>query len=190
MQKLLAVFDFETTGLDPFRHWPLEVGVVVVDVESGELLFQYGSSIEVPEHAFKFASAEALRVNGYTLERAVEGEPTDSVLAVLESVRKMFPLAVFAAHNTHFDYRVLQTFYERHEAYARFSWGHRCVDLATLGFFMLGTGKSDEIFAKLDVAEDPEPRHSALGDARRTARALVKLYARVPRVVPHREGRS
>lgn len=182
MTKFLVV-DTETGGTDPQKQSVLSVGLVVW--ENGCL----GAQLEilVAENPI-VTTPEAMAVNRIDLkshkERALNPaaavEGIDRFLAenfgdVLEVGGKV----VLAGHNIGFDVGFLKRLYrlagETFEA--RFS--HRSIDTASILRFLNLCGlipetalNSDGAFAFLGVEPDAPSRHTALGDARATARLL------------------
>ncbi|MEO1797572.1 MAG: 3'-5' exonuclease, partial [Pseudomonadota bacterium] len=82
--------------------------------------------------------------------------------------------AVLVAHNAPFDLGLLK----RHEAGAGIVWDHPVLDTVLLSSIAFGATEDhslDALCERLEIEIAPEARHSALGDARATAEALLKL---------------
>ncbi len=75
-----AIFlDIETTGLDPLRHSPLDIAIKIVDLSELSLKGEYSSAIKVSPQKWLESDPTSVQINGYTLERAENGAPIESV---------------------------------------------------------------------------------------------------------------
>ncbi|MEO0503152.1 MAG: exonuclease domain-containing protein, partial [Pseudomonadota bacterium] len=82
--------------------------------------------------------------------------------------------AVLVAHNAPFD----MAFLRRAEAQMGVTWDHPVLDTVLLSAIVFGTNEDhtlDALCDRLGLTIPPDLRHTALGDARVTAQALVTL---------------
>jgi len=171
----IAVFDFETTGVDPTTCRPVSVAVVHVDaLGESEPVLAYSSlidpSILIP--------AEATEVHGITNER-VAGAPTIETVApdLLEALHGH----TLAAYNLTYDWQVLERrvpgcppfrgicAYVMARAVDKYQTGKRLTDVA---------GRRGMSF----------DAHDAAADAMVTARLLPVLLRELGRGKPGRYG--
>ena len=105
--KKIAFVDLETTGLDPFKHEIIEIGLVIYDVEKGTL-----EELNFKIRPMNIAAAEpkALEVNGYTESGWKNALP---LRAVLQEVSSRCSGAYFLAYNATFDWSFLEAAYEK-----------------------------------------------------------------------------
>jgi ribonuclease T len=183
------VIDVETGGLDPQRHAILSLGVVALDTASGhttalELLINDPHG-DVTEEAIRKNRLDpiAVRRTGLSPEEAVS-RLEDFVLPHLQAGQK----AVLAGHHVAFDVAFLRRLYRLAAAEDDFNarYGYRTVDLHSAYMLLAEAGlvpwlaraSLDAIALSLGVSQDPDKRHTALGDALTTARCLWKLLQR------------
>ena len=189
MKSPWFVIDVETGGLDPQRHAILSLGVVALDTASGrtetlELLISDPHG-DVTEEAIRKNRLDpiAVRRTGLSPKEAVH-RLEDFVLPHLQADQK----AVLAGHNVAFDIAFLRRLYRLAAAEDDFNarYGYRTVDLhsaykllAEAGLVpWLARASLDAIALSLVVPQDPDKRHTALGDALTTARCLWELLGR------------
>ena len=183
------VIDVETGGLDPQRHAILSLGVVALDTASGhtetlELLISdpHGDVTEEAIRKNRLDPAQVRRT-GLSPEEAV-GRLEDFILPHLQADKK----AVLAGHNVSFDIAFLRRLYRLASAEDHFTarYSHRAVDLHSAYMLLaeaglvprLASASLDAIALSLGVPQDPDKRHTALGDALTTARCLWELLER------------
>jgi DNA polymerase III epsilon subunit-like protein len=201
------VIDVETGGLDPQRHAILTLGLAVLDTASGQI-----AALELPiNDPHGDVTEEALRKNrldpvqvrrtGLSPEEAVS-RLEEFILPHLQAGQK----AVLAGHNVAFDIAFLRRLYRLAAAEDDFNarYGYRAVDLHSAYMLLAEAGlvpwlpraSLDAIALSLGVPQDPDRRHTALGDAITTARCLWELLerarsaARAPQLQPESRGRK
>ncbi len=163
-QRRFAVLDVETTGWRPSAgDTILEVGLVIVD--DGRVSDEWSSLIG-PRRPI---AEQATRVHGIGEEMLEGAPPAADVARIVRRVCGDLPL-VF--HNASFDLAFLQAL-----ARAGLVPGFYAPVIDTLGLarglFGSGGNSLGELMVKL--ALPPEDSHRALGDARTTARVLLRL---------------
>ena len=177
--KLLIV-DTETGGLIPQEHDLLTIGLIVW--ENKELKDELELKISKEEYR---TTMEALNVNKINLEELrKEGLPEKEVITKLIAfVKKNFgkEKPTVCGHNVNFDVGFLRELFKRNF----FKYGkylsYRTLDTMSILTFLFLQGKTETKLGKLDDAisyfnlEITEAeRHTALGDAKVTAKVLSK----------------
>jgi DNA polymerase III alpha subunit (gram-positive type) len=95
------VFDFETGGLDPTTHDPVQVAVQVLDAKTLDLKTSFVSYIKpAPERV----SEVALKINNLSLDFLASAPSKQEALNSLLEALRPFGQGLFVAHNAKFDY--------------------------------------------------------------------------------------
>lgn len=102
-RETLVFVDLETTGLDPRKHEIVEMGVVVVDARTMEVLVEIDEKIrpDRPEDG----DPKAYEVNGYNAEDWKEAATLWMAMRLLSTVGRG---GRFVAHNMIFDWSFLE----------------------------------------------------------------------------------
>lgn len=180
----LIVVDTETTGLDVFFHWPLEVAAI--NLTTGDELYFVPA---LPVGALDQAAGDALRINGY-FERAVYKQqlPPAESSNRWDQLWDMLRGNTLAGANPAFDALMLQ----RGHAWSRGTypqqpdkiqftpacWHHRLADLEAYaaGALHLPPNKLAGLSAICkSTGIERTATHAALDDARDTATAFQVL---------------
>lgn len=103
--KLIAVVDTETTGLDPAVDCVVEIGVAIAALEDGGARVVQSRSWLVRPRGGRAIPAAATAVHGITDADAAKGGPFPEVLAAV--VALVGPDAVLAGYNARFDRAML-----------------------------------------------------------------------------------
>ena len=162
-----VAFDSETTGLFPARDDVVQLGAVRVlggRIVEGEVYDTYVN----PGRPIPPASTKIHHVT----DRDVAGAPDFATAG--RALHHFARDAVLVAHNAPFDLAFLR----RAEAQMGVEWRHPVLDTVLLSAVVFGTTEAhglDALCERLGVTIPPELRHTALGDARATAEALVRL---------------
>ncbi|MCC1491490.1 3'-5' exonuclease [Cognatishimia sp. F0-27] len=170
-----VAFDSETTGLDPQKDDVVQLGAVRVlngRIVDGETLDTYVD----PGRPIPAAST---RIHGIC-DADVAGAP--DFAKACSAFHAFARDAVLVAHNAPFDIAFLR----RYENRLGLEWDHPVLDTVLLSAVVFGTTEShtlDALCDRLGITIPDALRHTALGDARATAEALVKL-------IPLLEGRG
>ena len=163
----LVAFDTETTGLSPQTDDVVQIGAVRIlngRIVNGEIFDTYVD----PGRPIPPAST---RIHGVT-DDDVAGAPD-----FVSAGRKLHHFcrdAVLVAHNAPFDIAFLKRF----EAEMGVAWTHPVLDTVLLSAVLFGTTGDhalDALCDRLAIPVRPASRHTALGDARMTAEALVRM---------------
>lgn len=104
----LAIIDLETTGLDPTTNEIIEIGLVVCDSHTFEVLDTW--DIKVKPERPEDGHPDAYKVNGYNEEDWKEAVPLATALDWLS--RKTRSMTMMA-YNVSFDYGFLQAAFKK-----------------------------------------------------------------------------
>jgi DNA polymerase III epsilon subunit-like protein len=183
----LIWIDLETTGLDPVKNDIIEICVYRLPyLGATEVALAYYSKVQMERPSN--ASAEALRINGYTEERW-SGAPVPRTVWHDPSLHRILRHGIMAGHNVSFDVGFLQETLKRHGVDLRL--GYHKFDTVSLVIEQLPwlTRTSVSLSAVCVAMGIPiTDAHSAQGDISRTiqvanrlqrASFLTRLYYRV-----------
>ena len=181
--QTLVFVDLEMTGLDPFQHEIIEIGIVLakqVTGEDGKQILEALSEHNIqlkPEH-IENADPKALEVNKY--------HARDWSLAIpqqegLSQAAKLLDGTVFVAQNVALDWAFLQYAGSRHHIdFDKLAHYHK-LDLASMAFGKLYHEPKLFKFSLREMTEyfevTNQNAHTALADARATFEVCKKLLA-------------
>jgi DNA polymerase-3 subunit epsilon len=187
----LLVIDTETGGLNAGVDSLLSVAAVVW--RSRELIaetqiFVCEPEIRMDEGSFRIHGIEPAWLKRHGVH------PREAVAKleqfVAEHIKQMEPV-VLAGHNVGFDVAFLKRLYRLAGADYSKRFSHRTLDTASVGLFLIlaqilpaGAASSDELFGCFGIPFGKKERHSALGDARATARMINELLALMDKAQP------
>lgn len=163
----IVAFDSETTGLSTRDDDVVQIAAVRIvkgRIVEGEVLDTYVN----PGRPIPTASTAVHGVKDADVANAPDF-PT-----VCRTFHAFCRDAVLVAHNAPFD----MAFLRRFEGEASVTWDHPILDTVLLSAIVFGTTEDhtlDALCKRLDIGIPADQRHTALGDARVTAQALVKL---------------
>jgi len=133
---MLNIFlDIETTGLDPRRHAPIDIGIKIYDPVTRNLKGEYQTLIKQSEDVWRCGDPESLKVNGYTYEDISKGSPPEIVGKQIEELFSRSGIrrgqAVFICQNPSFD---RPFFAHMVDVYVqeRLQWPYHWLDLASM----------------------------------------------------------
>ncbi|MCP5506708.1 MAG: 3'-5' exonuclease [Chlamydiales bacterium] len=138
---MIGVFlDIETTGLDPKKHYAIDVAFKVVDFETDTLLDEYQSLIKITPEEWATHDAFSLSINGYTWEEVIKGKDRKTIAKEIIEIFDKHNLtrgrAVFICQNPAFDRSFLSqivTIYEQEQR----QWPYHWLDLASMHWALL-----------------------------------------------------
>lgn len=163
----IAVIDFETTGLFPFRNdRVIEVAVVIVDT-NGKIANEFVSLVNPMRDVGRSS------IHGLTSEDVQHAPRFEEIASLLIDTLK--GSIAIAAHNVRFDKQFLESELSRIDCPLS-----DCFSLCTM--HMAGGGKLSQCCADYEVALTGIS-HSALDDARATALLLACLLSDEPEVI-------
>ncbi len=99
--------DTEASGLDPFIHSILEIGIKAIDLSSGECLGAYSTAIYLTPEEWAKSDKASLHVNGFSYEMVKDAPKKEAVATDIQAFFKTHKLkrthAVFICQNPSFD---------------------------------------------------------------------------------------
>ena len=171
----IAITDIDTTGTDPDTHEIIEIGLVLVDQNTLEVIDTYEVKVR-PEHP-ETATPEALKVNGYDPANWQDAVPLAE--AMTEYARRTRE-AMFLAHNVSFDWPFMAKAFRKTGIRSEMDY-HRLCNM-TLAWGLLrkkGLTKVNQNKVAEFLGVEPEPEvHRAINGAMtayRVFRVLAKL---------------
>jgi DNA polymerase-3 subunit epsilon len=173
LDRPLAITDVETTGTDERIHEIIEIGLVLVDQKTLEIIEEWETKIKPMN--IQSATEVALKINGYN-EKEWENAP--SIIEALETYSAKTRDTMFCAHNNIFDWNFLTASHRRTHV-PQNECKHK-VDLLTLGWEKVRNYPEiqklglKEICLFLGIEPEPDP-HRALNGARKEYEVLRKL---------------
>ena len=181
--ETIVVIDTETGGLDPLHHSLLTVALIVT--RNLEIISSKEWHLK---HEDYHTTERALEINGIDIEMhdasaTPAAEAISDMLDFLDHHRLPEERVVFFGQNTIFDKQFLEEAVEQsgHIKRYRSIVSHRYIDLMSITAFLNLTNHIktnnlglDAVITSLGVEQ--EQRHSALGDAHMTFKALVSMY--------------
>jgi DNA polymerase III alpha subunit (gram-positive type) len=126
----IAIVDLETTGLDEERHEIIEVGMVVVDQGTLEIIDTLDMKVK-PTHP-ETASPRAIEVNGYNKTEWVDAESLKTAMIALTTKAKG---AIFCSQNVTFDWKFVNAGFNKTGVVDLMDY-HR-IDLFTMSWMKL-----------------------------------------------------
>ena len=171
LDRSLAITDIETSGLDPIGHEIIELGLVLVNQKTFDIIDQWSVKIR-PEH-IETATEEALNVNGYTNDLWVDAYAPKMAMKVYAKKTKD---AIFLSHNVCFDWSFV------YEAFAKYDI-ESLMDYHRLDLFSLAWGLQPKGLVKYNlvalceyfkIEKEPNP-HRAINGAMKALEVLKKL---------------
>lgn len=179
----LAFVDLETTGLDPFRHEIIEIGIVLVEQkkdlfgkQSLELISEHEMLLR-PEH-IETADPKALGVSKYDKQKWGNAVSQKEGLAWAAA---LLDGTVFVAQNVSFDWGFLRKAGNEYGVDFEKAVHYHKLDLASMVFGKLYHDPKLSRFSLREMTEYfgvvNEKAHTALPDARATFEVCEKLLA-------------
>ncbi|MCY4180270.1 MAG: 3'-5' exonuclease, partial [Litoreibacter sp.] len=166
-EMCFVVLDLETTGLSIEKDAIVQIGAVRVlrgEIVPGE---EFATNVD-PGRPIPPASTRIHHIS----DDDVAGAPDISEAG--QHLHHFARDAVLVAHNAPFDIGFLK----QQEDSIGASWDHPVLDTVLLSAVAFGVTEEhslDALCDRLEITIAPEDRHTALGDARVTAKALVHL---------------
>jgi len=190
---MLGIFlDIETNGLDPFRHQPLEIAIVIMDLSTGERYGTYESMIACDRASWEERDPNSLSVNGFSypdLQSAkTREEVASAIIALFDSIKIQRGKAVFICQNPSFDRpffaKIISSYIQEEK-----KWPYHWLDLASMYWARFlaheQPKKSEEGGGFVSVSKDVIAQRFGLGKEKHPHRAmngvchLIECYEKV-----------
>lgn len=133
---MLGIFlDIETTGLNFFKHCPIDIAFKVMDLSTGQVLGSYSSLISMSKEMWDRKDLNSIEVNGFTWEEVCRGKDRETVgkeiIALLSSLQIQRLNSVFICQNPSFDRGF---FNQLIDVYVQelLNWPYHWLDLASM----------------------------------------------------------
>lgn len=127
--------DIETTGLNFFRHCPIDIAFKVIDLSSGKMLGSYSSMINLSQEMWDKKDLNSIEVNGFTWEEVCRGKNREvvgkEIIATLSALQIQRLNSVFICQNPAFDRGF---FNQLIDVYVQelLNWPYHWLDLASM----------------------------------------------------------
>jgi len=176
----ICFLDFETTGVNREKDWPIQIGAILVEVPSFEELGRFASDIKPPAGVKN--SPQAYEIHGRSLDYLRKTAPDIPVV-----VSKFFDTLgtdyAFGGWNINFDLSFMHKIcYRSGMAMASklSSVNYRHVDVQSIASFLKWTGKLPEFSNMHDLCKqqgmDLPVKHNALRDAEVSVELFKLLF--------------
>ena len=172
LQRPIAITDVETTGLDSAIHEIIEIGLVLVNQETLEIVDTL--DIKVRPECLETASEFSLQLNGYN-ER--EWQNALSLHEAMSLYSEKTKDAIFCAHNITFDWSFISEAFKKINI--KNSMEYHRLDLFTMSWLKLKDSGLESFHLKdiakyLGIPEEPMP-HRAINGAKVAYEIFKKL---------------
>lgn len=172
LHSRIAITDLETTGIDPRIHEIIEIGLILIDQHSFEIIDSLNLKIK-PEH-IETASINSLKINGYNAE---DWKDSKCLKEAMEIYSNMTSGALFCSHNVTFDWSFVSEAFRTTGVDDKMDY-HR-LDLFTMAWLLLRKSNIerislDNIAAFLEIGEEPIP-HRAINGAMTAYNVFKKI---------------
>lgn len=174
---MLAIFlDIEATGLDSFRHSPIDIALKVIDVSSGIEKCSYQSVIKQTLEVWEKRDLHSMEINGYLWEDLLLGKsPTqvkEEILALFQSLNITRGKAVFICQNPAFDRGFFSQIIDVYTQ-EKLNWPYHWLDFASMYWALLAQN------TKHNKLPFPEMLNLSKNE-------IAKLYDIPPEASPHK----
>jgi len=174
-KKLIALTDLETSGDIPFLHEILEIGLIVFDTDTFEIVDTYTEKVK-PLH-IETAVPEAISYNGWSKEKWTDAKDLKEVMRIYGEKTKN---TVFCAYNVSFDWSFIVEAFRKVNIPNPMSTqeNHDRLDLLSIAWLkgLKNTSSFSLKNACMHFGVDPEPDpHTALAGTETAYRLFRKL---------------
>ena len=174
---MLAIFlDIEATGLDSFRHSPIDIALKIVDIKGGIEKGSYQSVILPTQEIWEKRDLSSMEINGYLWEDLALGKPLvkvkEEILDLLQSLKITRGKAVFICQNPAFDRGFFSQIIDVYTQ-EKLNWPYHWLDFASMYFALVAQ----------DTRKNKLPFPETLNLSKN---AIAKLYDIPPEASPHK----
>jgi DNA polymerase III epsilon subunit-like protein len=176
----LVLVDFETTGLDAQKDEIIEIGAILCDAQSLEVIWEYEQKL-LPTH-IETAHPKALEVNGYTPELWKDALPFEDGFA--DFLVRLDHTMIFTGQNVWFD---LQFYLETLRKLGfidlldptPYGYSYHRLDITSMAYPFLNPPvyRMSHIAPALGIAEEEKPHH-AINGVRKELQILKEIKRR------------
>ena len=162
LMRPIAITDVETTGLEPNNHEIIDVGLVVLDQNTLDVIHVFESKVK-PHHP-ETGTKEAFAINGYDESQWREAP---ELVDVMKFYSRLTKDAIFAAHNMTFDWSFIKD--EFQATGVENSMDYHRIDLVTMALEILRYSglqrfNMNEVAKFLGITPEPMP-HTGINGA-------------------------
>ncbi len=181
---MVKVFlDFETGGLNPEVHSPLQLAVMFVKNNDFETAVAEEMYVKLEDYVL---TPKAMEINGLDLQEIYsKGKTPREIVQIFKNAREVAKeKLVIVGQNVNFDINFLKALFKLANCEKDFSYvfSYRSIDLQSILFFLNDTKVQDlpDDRVNLDTAMEfynvpiPKDRHTALADIISTAKVYEK----------------
>ena len=174
LKRFVAITDIEASGLDVAVHEIIEIGLVLVDQKTFEIIDTLDIKVR-PEH-LETASEFSLQLNGYNEK---EWQNALSLQEAMVQYSEKTKDAVFCSQNITFDWSFISAAFKK--AGTKDLMDYHRIDLFTMAWLKLKNSGLESFHLKdvaryLGVLEEPMP-HRAMNGARTAYEIFKKLIS-------------
>lgn len=174
---MLAIFlDIESTGLDAYRHSPIDLALKVIDMSNGLEKGRYESIVKQPEVVWDKRDLASMEINGYTWDDLQGGkEPLqvkEEIIGLFKNLGIARGKAVFICQNPAFDrgfFAHLIDIYTQESL----NWPYHWLDFASMYWALLAQ--------KIKQENTPFPEMLNL-----SKNEIARLHQLPPEAFPHK----
>lgn len=174
---MLAIFlDIEATGLDSFRHSPIDIALKVIDTTSGIEKGSYQSVLLQTQEVWDKRDLHSMEINGYLWEDLLLGKSPaqvkEEILKLFQSLNITRGKAVFICQNPSFD-RGFFTHIIDVYTQEKLNWPYHWLDFASMYWALLAQN------TKKNKLPFPETLNLSKNE-------IARLYEIPPEASPHK----
>ncbi|MDO8623992.1 MAG: 3'-5' exonuclease [bacterium] len=161
LERPIAITDVETTGLDPASQEIVEIGLVLLNQQTLEIVDILDVKVQ-PEH-LETATEFALKLNGYN---ATDWQGALTLQGAMALYGEKTKDAIFCAHNVTFDWSFILEAFKK--AGVKNLMDYHRVDLFTMAWMKLRNSgieklNLNEVAKYLGIPEEPMPHRAING---------------------------
>lgn len=145
-KRHLVFIDIETTGLDRHKHEITEIGCIIVNGESFEIIEEYSAKVK-PLH-IRTADPRALKISGYLPEKWKDAK---RIKEVLQKISEMSEEGMIAGWNIAFDWAFIEENFKKLKIESSFNY-HK-IDVQAIAYAKLYKNKNIKSLKMRSIAQ-------------------------------------